>query len=375
MILKGGTVLDGDFVFEKCDIETDGGKITGIGSYGGKDFLDCGDCYIVPGLIDVHTHGCLGYDYTAATKEEIAKMRAYLLSNGVTSFLPTLLTQSRETYFEAVKKISAAKECGGTRILGIHLEGPYYSEKYKGAQNLEFIRSASVTEFDEINEASGKNVKLISLAPETEGAVEFIKSVCDRVRVAVGHTSADYDEARAAFLAGASQLTHTFNGMPPLHHRNPSVIGAAFEKGNVLCECICDGFHLHPSTVRLLFSAVGADRVVLISDSIAAAGLPDCEFSMGGLPTVVKDGKAYLSDGKTIAGSTVTVYDCVRRAIEFGILPEDAFMAATKNAAISAGADDCVGSIEVGKNADMLVLNKDYSIKYIILDGKIVNEV
>ncbi|MBR5538613.1 MAG: N-acetylglucosamine-6-phosphate deacetylase [Clostridia bacterium] len=375
MILKGGTVLDGDFVFEKCDIETDGGKITGIGSYSGKDVLDCSDCYIVPGLIDVHTHGCLGYDYTAATKEEIAKMREYLLSNGVTSFLPTLLTQSRETYFEAVKKMIAAKECGGARILGIHLEGPYYSEKYKGAQNPEFIRSASVTEFEEINAASGENVKLISLAPETEGAVEFIKSVCDRVRVAVGHTAADYDEARAAFLAGASQLTHTFNGMPPLHHRNPGVIGAAFEQENVLCECICDGFHLHPSTVRLLFSAVGADRVVLISDSIAAAGLPDCEFSMGGLPTVVKDGKAYLSDGKTIAGSTVTVYDSVRRAIEFGISPEDAFKAATKNAAISAGAEDIVGSIEIGKNADMLVLSKDFGIKYIILNGKIVNEV
>lgn len=374
MILKGGTVLNDSFVFEKLNIETSGGRISRVtdGDVCGESVLDCTDCYVVPGLIDVHTHGCLGYDYTTASDEEIARMREYLLRHGVTSFLPTFLTSEKETYLKAAKRVKDASDKRGTRILGIHMEGPYYSQRYKGAQNADYIRTPVQSEFDEINEASGGMVRLISLAPECENAIEFITAVKDRVRVAVGHTAANYEQARAAFSAGATELTHTFNGMPPLHHREPSVIGAAFENKNVLCECICDGFHLHPATVRLLFSAVGGDRVVLISDSIAAAGLPDCNFTLGGLATVVKDGKAYLSDGKTIAGSTVTVYDCVRRAIEFGISPEVAFKAASFNAAVSAGAESLVGSIAVGKFADMLVLDGEYNIKHIILDGEAV---
>ena len=375
MLLKGGKVLLDTFEFEEKNVLVRDGRIAEVTDdiSISEEVLDCTDCYIVPGLVDVHTHGCLGYDYTDAGESEIAKMADYQLSRGVTSFLPTLVTSSYETYITAAKKLKNAYDSGsGTKILGIHLEGPYYSPRFKGAQNEKYIRNPSVSEFDKINSASGGLVRLISLAPERENACEFIKAVCGKARVALGHTGADYLQASEAFDAGATQLTHTFNAMPPLHHRNTGVLGAAFERRCVLCECICDGFHLHPSAVRLLFSAVGADRVVLVTDSISAAGLSDGDFTLGGLSVNVSGGRAYLSDKKTIAGSTAKLIDCVRNAIAFGIPAEDAFRAATINAAISAGADGEIGSITVGKCADILVLDKDYNIKKVIINGKCV---
>lgn len=374
MILTGGRVLTDVFEFKDAAVEICGSKIERVTEekLSGGYVLDCSGCYVVPGLIDVHTHGCLGFDYTTASEEEIIKMTEYTLLSGVTSLLPTFLTSPRDVYITAASRVkNTLGRTRGSKILGIHLEGPYYSKEYKGAQNDAFIRKPSAGEFGEINAASGGMVRLVSLAPEAENANEFIKEASKSARVAIGHTAAGYEEAKRAIQCGASQITHTFNGMAGLHHRSPGVIGAAFESEGVLCECICDGFHLHPSVVRLLFSSVGEDRVVLITDSIAPAGLSDGEAVLGGLSVLVRDKKAYLSDGKTIAGSTVTLLDCVKNAISFGIRPEAAFKAATINAARSAGADRNVGSLTKGKDADILILDSEYNIKHIIVNGEL----
>ncbi len=369
MLLKNGRVLCGDFEFKSVSVVTEGDRIAAVGETHGDSVLDCTGCYVVPGLIDVHTHGCLGYDYLSADEKGLSEMAERMLQCGVTSFLPTLLTAPKQAYIEAAGRIKNMRS--GARVIGVQLEGPYFSHSHKGAQNPAYIREASIDEFFEINGAFGGTVKIISLAPEGEGAYDFISAVKDFCRVAIGHTAADYDTARGAILRGASQITHTFNGMPPLHHREPGVIGAALDS-DVLCECICDGFHLHPATVRMLFAAVTDKRVVLVSDSIAPAFLTDGDYTLGGLDVSVSGGRAFLRGTDTIAGSTSSLLDCVKCAIAFGVRAESAFRAATLNAAVSAGVSDTLGSIEVGKTADLLVLDGDMNLRHVIQNGVLV---
>lgn len=369
MLLKNGTVLTNDFQFKKIDVAVACGKISRTAD--NSDAIDCTDCFIVPGLIDIHTHGALGYDGLDPSFEACEELSKYYAQNGVTTFLANVMTQSRENMLAAVKNIADAKKRGisGASIGGIYMEGPYFSDKYKGAQNPDYLRRASTEEFDEFSAACGGIIKVISIAPEKEGALDFIRKKKEEVRIFIGHTDADFDAADTAISAGASGLTHTFNGMRGFHHRTPNAVGAALYR-QIFCECICDGFHLSPAAVMLIYRTVGADRLVLISDSIRPAGLPDGEYDSGGQPVTVKNGEAYLADG-TIAGSSARLLDCVKKAIGFGIKPEDAFRAATLNPAKAAGLDACIGSITPGKNADLLILNKDYSIKNVIINGNI----
>jgi N-acetylglucosamine-6-phosphate deacetylase len=273
-----------------------------------------------------------------------------------------VLTKSAENIFNAKSRVSGAK------VGGIYMEGPYFSMKYKGGQNPEFIRCPDIDEFNTINAISHGLIKIVSIAPEVEGAEEFIRSVCPTVKVAAGHTDADYDTMLRAIEWGVGQLTHTFNTMRPLHHREPNAIGAALD-GSVMCECIADGIHVHPVMVRLLYKAVGGERLVLVSDSVRPAGLTDGQYTSGGLKVFVKHGRIILENGD-IAGGSTPLFECMKRAISFGVPIEDAVRAATYNPAKSAGIDEEVGTIKNGRAADFLLVDSDLNLKAVYIDGK-----
>lgn len=371
MILKNGTVLDDDFKFRVHDLAYDGSGIKAETSADGEE-IDCAGCYIVPGLIDVHTHGAMGFDSMDAQYEAVQTIARYHASTGVTSYMPTLITGGRQALLEALENIKAAKEngAGGADIIGINMEGPYFSPLKKGAHDERHLRAPDTEEFDEFYEASGGLVKMIGVAPELDGAIDFIRAEKDRVKIAVGHSDADYGQGTAAIDAGAVQLIHTFNAMRPFTHREPNLIGAAFDS-NIFCEVISDGFHLAPSAVRLIYKAIGRERMVLITDSICAAGMPDGNYTLGGLAMIVKDGKAFMENGAIAGGSSTLLY-CVKKAHEFGIPLEDAFMAATKNPAVAIDTFGTRGSITVGKRADLLILDKELNLKQVILNGKTI---
>ncbi len=370
MILKNAKVLCDDFTFKNVDIGIADNKIT-FSPDKASAVLDCDGCMIVPGLIDIHTHGALGYETMDLSYEAVDTVSRFMAENGVTTYLPNIMTESHKKMLAAAKNIGDAAKQGssGASIGGIYMEGPYFSEKYKGAQNPNYLRNPSCEEFDEFSKASGGIIKIIALAPELEGAFEFIEAKKDEVNISIGHTDADYETAAKAIQLGASVLTHTFNGMRGFHHRNPNAVGAAFDS-DIFCECICDGFHLSKTAINMLYKTVGKDRMVLISDSLRTTGMPDGESTSGGQTIYVVNGEARLADG-TIAGSNARLFDCVKKAIAFGVKTEDAFRMATLNPAKAAGIDDITGSITEGKRADLLVLNPDLSIKNVIVSGKI----
>lgn len=308
---------------------------------------DIGGRDVFPGLFDIHAHGCLSFDTTECTGRD--EMCLHLAKSGTTSWLPTTMTASHDTLKRAVNEVPFPSI--GTDVVGFHLEGPYVSSEAAGAQDRDHIRLPNLAEFSSYN-----NVKMITVAPEIDGAMEFIEK-CGTA-VALGHTACDYKTACDAFDRGASCLTHTFNAMPPLHHRNPGPIGAAIDKGAYV-QVITDGFHLHPSVVKMLYKTFGAERMIIISDSIAPAGLPDGEYIINSRPIIVKNAHAYLPDG-TIAGSSSTLLDCVKAAISFGIPKADAFKMASETPANCIGVKK--GRLEVGYDADIIVLDKNLNV-------------
>lgn len=335
------------------DLKIENGKFSEIGNFQ-EDGVDLNGKKVYPGLVDVHSHGCIGYDVMDGG--HIDEMSEYLAKNGTTSWLPTTMTVDMED----VRKVLSDKGSGmGAEVLGFHAEGPYISPKYKGAQNEKFIKAPDFEEFRTL-----ENVKMVTIAPELRGSAEFIEK-CDCV-VSLGHTDADYECADQAIKKGANCLTHTFNAMPPLHHRNPGVIGAAIEN-DIYVQLICDGIHIHKSVVKMLYKTFGADKVVLISDSMRATGLSDGEYDLGGQMITVKDSVARTRDG-ALAGSTSTLFTCVRKAIEFGIPETDAFKMASATPAEMIGVNK--GKIEVGYDADFIVLDDDLNITKTYINGK-----
>ena len=339
-----------------CSIHIADGKITSVGENTAVGDLDaCGNS-VIPGLIDIHTHGIGGVDTMDADFEALCRLYA---ENGTTSFLPTTMTMD----YESLKKVCNAKtDFDGAQILGFHLEGPYISEKYKGAQNEKFIKNPSVDEFSQF-----KNVKMITLAPEKKGSKEFIKAVSDKCIVSIGHTDCDYKTAVEAIEDGAVCLTHMFNVMPSLHHRETGPIGAAFDK-KIYAQLICDGLHVSPSMVRMAYSMFGDERLILISDSLACAQLPDGEYESGGLKVTLKNGQARLKDG-TLAGSSFTLLQCVKKAVEIGIPFCSAVKMATETPAKLLGLNK--GKIAQGYDADLLIIDKEFDIFCRIIGGKI----
>ncbi len=342
------------------DITVTDGKITKIGKTveSGKDFFGL---KIYPGLIDTHSHGCLGFD--ASDKEDnLAKMAQYQLMHGITTWYPTTVTISLEDLEKAVNRNTDI--AGVANIPGFHMEGPFINVNCKGAQNAAHVARADIDAFNRCNK-NGK-VKKITVAPECDGVLEFIEK-CPAL-VSIGHTACDYDTAKEAFARGAKCLTHTFNTMPPIHHRNPGPICAGADASGVWAELIADGIHVHPSAVRMLIKLYGEDRVILISDSVRAAGLPDGEYDLGGIDVIVTDGVARTREGN-LAGSTTNLFECVKKAISFGIPEHTAVKMASDNPARSMGLNK--GKIEVGYDADFILVDGNFNLKYSVVGGEI----
>lgn len=337
------------------DVTVEGGKITNIGKTEAADsYIDIKGNILLPGLVDIHSHGCVGHDTMDALPEEMAEMRRFLKNNGTTSWLPTTMTATMEDIDRVTSRVLTDIGNDGANVIGFHMEGPYINVKYKGAQNEDFIKAPSVSEFKKL-----KNIKILTLAPELEGSEETIRYCAENgISVALGHTDCNFECAEKAFEAGANCLTHTFNAMPPLLHRAPGPIGAAMLAG-AYAQVICDGKHIHKAAVNALYRMFGADRMVLISDSMHATGLGDGEYIFGGQKVVVKDGTARTLDG-ALAGSTSTLFFCVKKAIEFGISAEDAFKMASETPANMLGLKK--GRIALGYDAEFIVLGKDYEL-------------
>ena len=312
---------------------------------------DLGGARVVAGLVDIHTHGCMGEDMMRGGLEAIARFER---AHGVTAFLPTTMAAPIEDIRRATAEMPVVAD--GAAILGYHMEGPYLAEKYKGAQPASVLKSPDLAEF-----ATIPNIRVVTVAAELDGAEEFIeKCGCP---VFLGHTAAGYDAASAAFAAGAVGLTHTFNAMSPLHHRDPGPIGAAMDH-NAYVQVIGDGLHLHPAVVRMLYRVFGAERMILISDSMAATGMPDGEYMLGSQHTVVKDGAARIKDDGALAGSTATLWDVVQRVIGMGIPAADAFRMASETPARLLG--EKRGVIAPGYAADLVVVDDDYNVVRVI---------
>lgn len=375
MIIKNANVYTEDGRFEKKDIYMKGSVFVKKEAEADADeIIDAEGCFAIPGLTDIHFHGCMGYDFCDGTQEAITKMAEYEASVGVTSIVPATMTLGEDTldgicrtaavYVRTTDNDKAADLCG------INMEGPFVAESKKGAQNGAFIRKPDIAMFDRLNEASGRMVKLVAIAPEVDGAMDFIQAKKNDTVLSIAHTATDYDTAVEAFDKGATHVTHLYNAMNPFTHRAPGPIAAAADAGAEV-ELICDGVHIHPAVVRTTFRIFGDDRVILISDSMMATGLKDGDYSLGGQAVKVVGNLATLADG-TIAGSATNLMDCMRTAVLKMHIPlESAVKCAAVNSAKSVGIYDRYGSITPGKTANVVLLkNGNLDLQTVVLRGK-----
>ena len=375
MRITGGQVFDLEQGFVSRDVCFDGEKLE-QSSADGKTY-DASGCYVIPGLTDLHFHGCVGEDFSDATPDGLQKMADYELSRGVTQICPAGMTLGEDQLTRICQNAAAhrAKNPGGAELVGLHLEGPFLCKAKKGAQNEAFLHDPDPAMLHRLQQAAQGMVKLVTLAAEQPGALEFIRSAQeDGITVSLGHTTADYDTACAAYEAGARQATHLFNAMPPFTHRAPGVVGAAFDHPQVKVELISDGVHIHPSVVRAVFQLFGAGRVTLISDSLRATGMPDGRYPFGGQEIEVHGNRATMADDpNTLAGSVSDLMACVRSAVSFGIPLHDAVRAAAVNPAQVLGVFDRLGSLDVGKTANLAILDRDLNLKDVFFRGQLVD--
>ena len=371
MIYKNAFIFTEEqgFIYGAFGVEN--GKFTEIlpGKYSGEG-TDLGGAYVIPGLIDVHNHGNSGADFSDGDLDGLKKMGSFLAANGVTSFAPATMTLPYETLAAAFAtgvqlKNDRPEKCA--RIVGINMEGPFFSEKKKGAQNADYLKDPDFEAFKALYDNCEGLVRIVDLAPELPGAVEFAEKAKELCTVSVAHTDSDYEHAKAVFDAGASHLTHLYNAMPGIHHRKPGVIGAASENDGVVAELICDGLHVHPSAVRMAFKMF-PERICLISDALRCTGMPDGVYPFGGQPLTLKDGEARMPDG-ALAGSTATLWQCMLNAIAFGIPVNTAIRAATIIPAREVGHGDDLGSIAAGKIADFVLCDEKLQRKAVFMEG------
>lgn len=365
--VKGGIILDGDKIRQVYE-EKDAPQLNG-------DVLDGKGCYAIPGLIDLHFHGCKGDDFCDGDKAAIGRIAEYEASVGVTAIAPATMTlpveELEQILHTAAEYKKETKDCRKADFLGINMEGPFISPAKKGAQDARNILPCNVEICDRFLKASEGLVKFIGIAPEeSDNAVEFIREVHERVNVSLAHTNADYDTAMEACRAGANHAVHLYNAMPAFTHRAPGVVGAVFDNKDVMAEIICDGIHIHPSVVRATFQMMGADRMILISDSMRATGMPDGQYTLGGLDVKVVGRLATLVSDGAIAGSATNLMDCMRTVVKKMDLPlETAVACATINPARSLGVEEQYGSLEAGKKAHVVLLDQDLELKAVIKDG------
>ncbi len=332
---------------------------------------DLDGALVIPGLVDIHVHGCAGADFSDGDYAGLVRMARYLARRGVTSFAPASMTlpyDALDKAFHAAARLRREGLADGARLMGIQMEGPFLSREKRGSQNPAYLRLPDWDRFLRLYNAAEGLLRIVDVAPELPGAVEFTRRASEKCRVSVAHTAAGYDQAAAVFDAGATHLTHLFNAMSGIHHRHPGPIGAASERENVTAELICDGIHVHPSAVRMAFRLFPG-RICLISDALRCCGMADGSYSLGGQEILLSGGVARLTGG-AIAGSAADLYQCMRRAVSFGIPREQAVWAATALPARVIGRESETGAIADGRAADFVICGGELEPEAVYLGGK-----
>lgn len=366
MIIKRGKVFQEDGNFLEQTLYVNDHRLVDKAEYQyDGEVIDAEGLLVLPGLVDIHSHGAAGEDFSDGNPEGLKKILQYEKRCGITSYCPTSMTFPKERLRQIFASIKGAQTEDGATVVGINMEGPFLDPAKKGAHVEKWIAAPDVAFVRELNQDADGLVRLVTLAPNMDGAEEFIKEMHEEVCISLGHTTADYDCASRAMKLGAHHVTHLYNAMQPFGHRAPGLIGAAMDDPECMVELICDGYHIHPSAIRAAFRMFGPERVILISDSMRATGMENGTYELGGQEVTVKDRKAVLKDG-TLAGSATNLYRCMCKAVEFGIPLEQAIMAATANPARSIGIFDRVGSIRIGKQADLLLVSENLELKRVI---------
>lgn len=370
--------------FEQASLKISGGKlqicsaedVPGDGDGWGK-VIDAAGKRVVPGFIDVHTHGAVGFDVNGADGDALRRIGSFFAANGTTSWLASVLTDTKEQTEWCIDQYRSFDQSAAdsSNLLGIHLEGPFLAKEYKGAMPEHLLAKPDAGLVREYQERACGGIRYMTVSPEIPGAVELIPELKKLgIVAAIGHSGAGYDRSMEAIRAGASSSTHTFNAMRLLHQHEPAILGAALET-DIYCEMICDGLHLHPGIVRLLMKIKGADRLVAVTDSIMAAGLPDGRYHLGVNEVVVRNGDATLAENGTRAGSTLTQIRALRNVLAYtGCSLEEALPAFTENPARLIGVYDRKGSIEDGKDADLVILDDDLEIEQVFLRGNLFQD-
>ena len=366
MIIKRGKVFQEDGNFLEQTLYVNDHRLVDKAEYQyDGEVIDAEGLLVLPGLVDIHSHGAAGEDFSDGNPEGLKKILQYEKRCGITSYCPTSMTFPKERLRQIFASIKGAQTEDGATVVGINMEGPFLDPAKKGAHVEKWIAAPDAAFVRELNQDVDGLVRLVTLAPNMDGAEEFIKEMHEEVCISLGHTTADYDCASRAMKLGAHHVTHLYNAMQPFGHRAPGLIGAAMDDPECMVELICDGYHIHPSAIRAAFRMFGPERVILISDSMRATGMENGTYELGGQEVTVKDRKAVLKDG-TLAGSATNLYGCMCKAVEFGIPLEQAIMAATANPARSIGIFDRVGSIRIGKQADLLLVSENLELKRVI---------
>ena len=373
MLIKNGLVFCEDFALREEDVYTEFDRISEPNSQ--TEVLDATGCIVAPGFIDIHIHGANGTDFCDSNRQAHENIARYLASVGVTSYLGTTMAMKKPVLLEMVRVADEFMDNpveDGAVMRGINLEGPFASLEKKGAMDPNNLIDPDYDFFLELNDACSGRIRLNDVAPEKPGALDFIARTSEICVVSLHHTNADYDLAKEAFLRGASHVTHLYNAMSSFSHRAPGVIGAAADYASSV-ELISDGHHVHPAAIRVAFSIFGEDRICLISDAMMACGMSDGVYNLGGQRVTVKEGLATLDNG-TIAGSATPLSESFRRAVvEFGIPLESALRATTANPARVLGMQDEIGSIAIGKRADLTLLDaKTLEVRHCVLGGKLL---
>lgn len=387
MIIKGASVYTKEHRFEKKNIITDGIMISALcasdevrsntesneESGEGKDILDATGLYAIPGLVDIHFHGAMGHDFCDADPDGLKEIARYEAKRGILAICPATMTYSEDILsgiMENAASFTADEDMA--ELVGINMEGPFISPEKIGAQNPKYLMKPDASMFRRLQDKANGLIKLVDIAPELEGSSDFIKAISDEVKISIAHTACDYDTAIDAFNNGAGHVTHLFNAMPGLNHRDPGPIRAAMEK-DAEVEIIADGVHIHPAMVRMAFETFSEDKVILIADSMEATGLPDGEYQLGGQKVSVCGKKAVLSEHPdTIAGSVSNLFDCMKTAINMGIKKELAIRAASENPAKAIGVSDRFGKISEGYMANIVLVDGNFEIKYVINRGLLI---
>jgi len=381
LAIIGGKLFTPFETIDRGTVTIKNGKIVSVGHEdevsvpSGAEVIDATNKIVAPGFINIHIIGSRGVDTMDATYDAINEVSKYIAGGGETSFVPSTVSAPQERIVAVGRAVKSAVEKGtdGAEVLGLHLEGPFINPKRKGSHNAEYIRPPSIEELDEAVREAGGYVKLVTIAPELEGALDLIRELKKQGIVStVGHSDATYGEMMAGVKAGLSHATHMFDGMRPFHHREPGVVGAILTLDEMTADVIADGVHVHPAAIKILIRIKGTDKVALITDATKPAGMPDGMYELGGLKVIVKGGVCRTEAGN-LAGSIIRLNDAVRNMVDLvGLSLQEAIKMATINPAKVIGVDGRKGSLEPGKDAGIVIFDNNMNVYKTIVGGKIV---